>query len=190
MGLWGKCTICGNELGFMYYNITGTHDKVCRNCCEKANKPENTIIQENGKYRIVNNADTEKRIKCNNCGHTYCYTQNDLFENLKYQQQAKTAAVMSAIGAVGGNRMDVYANGQEVDSSLGKIVDYTHCPKCNSQDLRELSKEEWDREKAAQNSQASTLSAADEIKKYKDLLDLGVLTQEEFNQKKKQLMGL
>lgn len=35
-----------------------------------------------------------------------------------------------------------------------------------------------------------TLSAADEIKKFKALLDDGILTQEEFDTKKKQLLGL
>ena len=33
------------------------------------------------------------------------------------------------------------------------------------------------------------LSAADELKKYKDLLDAGVITQEEFDKKKKQLLN-
>ena len=33
-------------------------------------------------------------------------------------------------------------------------------------------------------------SAADELKKFKDLLDSGVITQEEFDAKKKQLLGL
>lgn len=33
-------------------------------------------------------------------------------------------------------------------------------------------------------------SDADELKKYKDLLDNGVITQEEFDAKKKQLLGL
>ncbi|MBR1968808.1 MAG: SHOCT domain-containing protein [Clostridia bacterium] len=37
---------------------------------------------------------------------------------------------------------------------------------------------------------ATTNSAADEIKKFKDLLDAGVITQEEFDLKKKQLLGL
>lgn len=37
---------------------------------------------------------------------------------------------------------------------------------------------------------ASTLSAADELKKYKDLFDSGTITQEEFNAKKKQLLNL
>ncbi|MBR2715095.1 MAG: SHOCT domain-containing protein, partial [Ruminococcus sp.] len=34
------------------------------------------------------------------------------------------------------------------------------------------------------------ISAADEIKKFKELLDMGVITQEEFDAKKKQLLGL
>ena len=33
-------------------------------------------------------------------------------------------------------------------------------------------------------------STADELKKYKELLDSGVITQEEFEEKKKQLLGL
>lgn len=36
----------------------------------------------------------------------------------------------------------------------------------------------------------SQLSSADEIKKYKELLDQGVLTEEEFTEKKKQLLNI
>lgn len=39
-------------------------------------------------------------------------------------------------------------------------------------------------------SQNAAESSADELKKYKDLLDAGVITQEEFEAKKKQLLGL
>ncbi|MBR5012842.1 MAG: SHOCT domain-containing protein [Clostridia bacterium] len=42
---------------------------------------------------------------------------------------------------------------------------------------------------AQQNGQ-SAISSADELKKFKELLDMGVITQEEFDQKKKQLLGL
>ena len=35
-----------------------------------------------------------------------------------------------------------------------------------------------------------TMSAAEELKQYKDLLDNGIITQEEFNAKKKELLGL
>ena len=36
----------------------------------------------------------------------------------------------------------------------------------------------------------SAVSSADELKKFKDLLDSGIITQEEFDAKKKQLLGL
>lgn len=38
-------------------------------------------------------------------------------------------------------------------------------------------------------SSAPAISPADEIKKFKELLDAGILTQEEFDAKKKQLLG-
>ena len=46
--------------------------------------------------------------------------------------------------------------------------------------------------KSSKNAPAvvSQVSAADEIKKFKELLDMGVITQEEFDAKKKQLLGL
>ncbi len=40
------------------------------------------------------------------------------------------------------------------------------------------------------NTNSFTIGVADEIKKYKDLLDAGVITQEEFDAKKKQLLDL
>lgn len=52
-----------------------------------------------------------------------------------------------------------------------------------------------EQQKIAANMQATQapsapVSNADEIKKYKDLLDIGAITQEEFDAKKKQLLGL
>lgn len=41
-----------------------------------------------------------------------------------------------------------------------------------------------------EKSSSEGFSAADELKKYKELLDSGVITQEEFDAKKKQLLGL
>lgn len=60
--------------------------------------------------------------------------------------------------------------------------------------LRELipSKEESVVQIEGQNNTKATVaqSSADEIKKFKDLLDEGVISQEEFDAKKKQLLGL
>ena len=41
-----------------------------------------------------------------------------------------------------------------------------------------------------QSPAAPTLSAADELKKFKELLDMGVISQEDFDAKKKKLLGL
>lgn len=41
-----------------------------------------------------------------------------------------------------------------------------------------------------QTVQTQTLSGADEILKYKSLLDSGIITQEEFNKKKKDILGI
>ena len=49
------------------------------------------------------------------------------------------------------------------------------------------------RERQSNHGQATVInsaSSADELKKYKDLLDSGIITQEEFDAKKKQLLGL
>jgi len=42
----------------------------------------------------------------------------------------------------------------------------------------------------AENEQKISQSSADELKKFKELLDMGAITQEEFDIKKKQLLGL
>jgi hypothetical protein len=47
-----------------------------------------------------------------------------------------------------------------------------------------------DSQKSEQNNGATTTSNADEIMKYKNLLDAGAITQEEFEAKKRQLLGL
>lgn len=61
------------------------------------------------------------------------------------------------------------------------------------QEVAAYCKKRVDEIKAGKNASPSIvqqLSPADELKKYKELLDMGVITQEEFNAKKKQLLGL
>ena len=44
--------------------------------------------------------------------------------------------------------------------------------------------------KSSSSPMTQPLSSADELKKFKELLDAGIITQEEFDAKKKQLLGL
>lgn len=58
-------------------------------------------------------------------------------------------------------------------------------------DIREIIENYRKSKKEAQNTTVvMQTSAADELKKFKELLDMGVITQEEFDAKKKQLLGL
>lgn len=47
-----------------------------------------------------------------------------------------------------------------------------------------------EQEKKITNESTSSISVADEIKKFKELLDMGAITQEEFDTKKKELLKL
>ena len=42
---------------------------------------------------------------------------------------------------------------------------------------------------SSQSTSSNSGNIADEIKKYKDLLDMGAINQEEFDKKKKELLG-
>lgn len=93
-------------------------------------------------------------------------------------------------------------NQSNAQNSLNQIVDYNRCPKCNSTNLIVLVDNEYaPPEQSVQTAPAfqpqqtaaipqQTYSSMDELKKLKELLDMGIITQEEFDLKKKQLLGL
>ena len=150
--LKANCAICGKEVGLNRFMIgrttSGKEIWKCPACTKLGGFIK--IDYVTGKAVIIQNEDTEKRMKCNVCGHFYCYTYEDILRS----------AVRST------------------------------CPNCNSTDIREVQTDEWERRFEASVQTPAQTSPADELKKYKELLDCGVITQEEFNAKKKQLLGL
>ncbi len=123
----------------------------------------------------------EYRIRCNVCGNIYCFTGKDLKENQKAAKSAALSSVGTVAGALSGNWIAGAVNNQNANSEMAKIRDYSRCPKCNSTNISLLGENE---------SAPSDKSSADELKKYKELLDMGAITQEEFDEKKKQLLNL
>lgn len=190
-----NCCICGKKVLLAYAPLTarGADGKRLVECmpCYKEGKGKHLAIQGN-RATFISNEDTEVRKKCNVCGNVFCYTMNDLQKNI---QQAKSAALSSVggiAGALAGQNTAAAVNIGNADSQLNRITDYNKCPKCNSTDLRTLSEADFLIEQQLANKpQASTqaISSADELKKFKELLDSGVITQEEFDTKKKQLLG-
>ena len=137
-------------------------------------------------------AGRERRMRCNVCGSIFCYSYQDLLRNQELAKQAKNAAIRGALSTIATSQILGAQEQAEADRKLAQIRDYTHCPNCNSTDLKQLSDDEYREALAAKNAPAPAAapSAADEIKKFKELLDLGIITQEEFDAKKKQLLGL
>ena len=130
------------------------------------------------------------RKKCTICGHIFCYTLEDLEKNQRFAKSAAASSVAGIAGALGGYYAASANNTQSANDQLARIVDYSKCPKCGSHNLVDATDEDIERNKAPQETVVQQVSVADELKKFKELLDMGVITQEEFDAKKKQLLGL
>ena len=131
----------------------------------------------------------EHRMRCNVCGKVFCYTDEDLRANQKYQKEAAGHAVGSILNAFFGSQYLRVEEDKKMETAQSKVVDYSRCPNCKSTNIKEIFENEVVVEKPNKNMTA-TISADDEIKKFKELLDCGIITQEEFDAKKKQLLGL
>lgn len=127
--------------------------------------------------------------KCKVCGKIFCYTKEDLKENERLRRSAGLSGLGGVAGALSGNYAAGATSNQSAQDQLSRIVDYSKCPSCGSRDLVDITDEDIAKMNEQENTQ-STVSAIDELKKFKELLDMGIITQEEFDAKKKQLLGL
>ncbi len=136
----------------------------------------------------------EIRKRCNVCGHIFCFNNDDIKKNKSNARRAVLSSISGAAGALGGAYTASAVNQTNAQNSLNRLVDFNRCPQCNSTNLSVISYEEFEKMQAQnqepQQPVAATVSIADEIKKFKDLLDMGAITQEEFDAKKKDLLGL
>lgn len=132
----------------------------------------------------------EWRMRCNVCGKVFCYTYSDLERNANFAQAAKSFTRGALVDALVGTKIGMYENMKLGNDAVGRITDYSRCPHCNSSSLTEITDDEQEVTKNPEAQSAPQVSAADEIKKFKELLDMGIITQEEFDAKKKQLLGL
>ena len=194
-----KCCVCGKEMSIWSRNISSLMIKdtnrknhwICRPCYEKTMAHGGLLTwHDDGTATIPFDKPIEIRNKCNVCGHVYCYSLLDLERNKKAAKDALLSSAASLGQTLGGSAAAGAVYSGNAQNSMDKVVDYTRCPKCGSMDVRQLSDEEWESDQAAAQQSSQQTSAADEIKKFKELLDMGAITQEEFDSKKKQLLGL
>ena len=192
------CNKCGNKIKLAvvkYYvpDISGVRHDICKECFTEANASGRALKWDAniGKVIMVEKEDIEIRKKCRNCGHIMCYNPVDLDNNKKAVDNARLNALGSLGNAMNGNYAASAIYNQTAQNGMNQIRDFNRCPACGSIDLVTLTKEQFEFERNAQNAPAiQALSPAEELKKFKDLLDAGIITQEEFDAKKKQLLGL
>lgn len=91
---------------------------------------------------------------------------------------------ISAVGTSGKKSIAISTASGKIDFKCIKNRDEIH------KVLSDLLIERQNKPASTENTKENSLSNADELKKYKELLDSGVITQEEFDAKKKQLLGL
>lgn len=127
----------------------------------------------------------EHRRKCNVCGKVYCFTDADLKRNVKLAKQAVSSSILGVGEALVGTRVGSYSAQNLANNAIDKVVDYNRCPYCNSTDISAISESEFKMLSAQKEEPKPQFSSADELKKFKELLDMGVITQEEFDAKKK-----
>ena len=185
-GFW-KCAVCG-EQKMNVAKVAKSHAWCCNDCLRKAKEISGilpnvwtTTIEEISDI-ITGNTDPKKyefRKRCNVCGKVYCFTNQDLRDNAHRLKESRAYAAGSLFTPM--VMAGSYVN--EANRKLDSVVDYNRCPYCNSIDVTDISEEEF------KQLQSGRGSMADELKKYKELLDNGAITQEEFNEKKKQLFG-
>lgn len=119
-----------------------------------------------------------------------CKTQIAITDKLVYGKTYFGRSVdlpMDSISAIGSS----FPKGIAIATSSGKVsflfID-------NSTEIhnlvRQLLIERQENKESQTNTVVMPISNADELKKYKELLDSGVISQEEFDTKKKQLLGL
>ena len=157
-------------------------------------RSENLKKQQKEQQELIEKLQkTEIRMRCNVCGTFFCYKMSDLIDNMENARQAQSSAGLAMFSALLGTQLGTYANISGARYYMGKIKDYAHCPNCHSTSLTSIAVEENQDGEIVQpvpTMPVAQLSPADEIRRFKDLCDQGVITQEEFETKKKQLLGL
>lgn len=190
------CCLCENVMasGRMYRIADGY---VCVNCIKKLGGDLKIVEKFFGNpikmwtSEMLKGLEKEKRKKCNVCGQIFCYREGDIVRAMRQADVAKWSLIAGTAHALGGSAAAGATYQTAAIRQLNSTDDVNKCPNCHSMDCRILTDEEWAEEQKKASAPASApVSAADELKKFKELLDMGAITQEEFDAKKKQLLGL
>ena len=170
---------------------------VCKKCNRFVN--ETTGICPNCKvllpnYKIIAKKiygdPHEYRMKCISCGKLFSFSQKELEENSDKAMRTGITYLVGGLQYLFGSTVVGAVMEGNADRKSADIRDYNRCPYCNSADIHRLTIEEYQVEVEKNNmpTNQTSFSIADEILKFKTLLDSGIISQSEFEEQKRKLL--
>lgn len=186
-------TIAGEDISISSDKFDLHDMKVAVKFAQKQSKKQKVDFDKFQVFKTVteNKFDNGEYImQCEICGQVFRYTDADIKRNREIEKEAQKLETHALIDAIGYNPVLSSIDAQRAENKRNTKVDYYSCPKCHSKKLKRITKEELDEINGKNNPPETQSSNLDEIKKLKELLDLGAITEEEFNSKKKELLGL
>ena len=76
--------------------------------------------------------------KCNNCGGTFSYTERDLKASIRETGRFKTAALATTLNYLAGDTLATLSTDAEMVDASNRIIDYTKCPFCGSNNIKDV----------------------------------------------------
>lgn len=153
-------------------------------------------------HSLDNALNHEIRMRCEICGERFCYTINDIRAQQKQLAALALSLGGSLIAGLAGNGVWYMANSMNYHQVASSVKDYARCPHCQSKSLALIDDEPEDtfavsaKDEKALNSakqpheKRDTMSEIEQVIKFKELFDAGILTEDEFTAKKKQILGI
>lgn len=122
-------------------------------------------------------------VHCKSCNKLSFYTPNDIEVN----KRKVTNGMFDSLSIIG----EFLGGSKESEEGVNGIRNFTKCPYCGSKDIEYFNESDLEKyNNGTFTNKENTSDSIEEIKRYKELLDQDIITEEEFQKKKKELLGL
>ena len=174
-----KMYVCPN-----CHSRVGETQKICTQCHTKLDKKIDYDSSQTVSGKGVNN---NKKYACPQCGNSvgqndkFCLQCGKSLEDKLIIVNGKVSNIACPKCGVSITMGSKFCNNCGNDFSVNKYIVVKEKVDPNKNSLSSTQ---------TANQTSSSTNTFDEIRKYKELLDAGVITQDEFNDKKKELLGI
>ena len=137
-------------------------------------------IQEN------TNEQQEFRYRCKVCGNIFCYTQAEYDQNENQKNIALIGNLATGLQRGLGNSYQANESRKTTANLRNQIKDYSKCPHCNSSNIELITDENKVVSSSFEGANKNYASVLEQLAK---LHDQGIITDDEFQQKKSEILA-